>query len=94
MKKILTIFAILLSGNASAAEIYECSTKTQGMLQCIEGKQCECKNFRPSTMRDDAGGYRWDCSILRAPCIDLNKISDRENAKPYDGPDSVYIENK
>lgn len=92
MRKFLFIFAILFSSHASAAEIFACDAKTQSMVQCISGKECECKLFQTSLMKNDPGGYRWDCGILRPQCIDQNKISDRENARPYDGPDSVYIE--
>jgi len=94
MRRILFVFTILFAGNASAAEIYACDAKTQSMVQCISGKECECKLFQTSLMKNDAGGYRWDCGILKPNCIDQNKISDRENAKPYDGPSSVYIDKR
>jgi hypothetical protein len=94
MKIFLFILAIMFSSSASAAEVYECNAKTAGLIQCIALKQCECKLFPTSLMKNDPGGYRWDCGILRPQCIDQNKISDRENAEPYDGPSSVYIEQK
>ena len=97
MTKFFATMLILFAGNAFAAEVFEnnadeCTAKTRGILQCMAGKQCECTYIRPSLMKNDPGGYRWDCGILKPNCIDPNKISDRENAKPYDGPDSVFIE--
>lgn len=92
MKLFLVLIMLFVSTAAFAAEIPECTAKTQGILNCMAGKQCECKYFRPSTMRNDAGGYRWDCGIMRPNCVDPNKISDREDAKPYSGPDTVFIE--
>jgi hypothetical protein len=94
MKIFLFIFALFIATNASAAEIYECNAKTAGLIQCISLKECECKLFLTSLMNNDPGGYRWDCGILRPQCLDQNKVSDREDAKPYDGPSSVYIEQK
>jgi len=94
MKKFLYILLFFVAGTASAAEIPECNAKTVGMVQCISLKECSCKLFRTSLINNDAGGYRWDCGITRPQCIDQNKISDREDARPYSGPDSVFIQQK
>lgn len=93
MKKFLTIAMIMFANAAGAQTPLECNAQNHGILQCMAGKQCECKLFRTSLIKNEPGGYRWDCGILKARCIDPNKISDQENARPYDGPDSVFIDN-
>lgn len=65
-----------------------CTEQTAGMLKCMGGRNCECKLFHKSLMKNDPGGYRWDCGILRPNCIDRNIISDK---KPYDGPNAVGL---
>lgn len=92
MRKFLTILLFALSSAASATGQEQCTSSTAGSLQCMSGKQCECKLFPTSLMKNDPGGYRWDCGILRGSCLDLNKISDRGDAQPYNGPAAVYIE--
>jgi len=94
MKKLLFIFAFFIASSANAAEISECNAQSAGVVECISLKECECKLFQTSLMRNDPGGYRWDCGLTRPQCLDQNKISDRENAKPYDGPQSVYIDKR
>lgn len=83
------VFALLFMLTAPAfAEQPTCNMVNNGIAHCIADRMCQCKYFSPSLIKNDPGGYRWDCGIYRPACIDPNKI---EEVKPYDGPEAIGL---
>ena len=84
------IFTLLFTLTLPAiAEAPQCDMQNRGIVHCFADRLCVCDYQRSGIMTNDPGGYRWDCSINRPPCIDPNKI---EESKPYEGPEAVSID--
>jgi hypothetical protein len=87
---VIFIFAFFLSFlPALAADNPICSQSSMGTLTCMAGRQCECVFERGGAMTNKAQGYRWDCGLNRPNCPN----PDANKPTPYDGPDSVSIDN-
>lgn len=93
MKNILFALALIFSPVAALAAdaAPSCNADAVGTLQCMAGKECECKFFNKSAMAGTPERFGWDCGINRGPCIDHLKI---DSTKPYDGPQSVIIDKR
>lgn len=74
---------IMVSAFAGSAQTFQCTQDTAGQRACQAGVNCECRYFRGSAMTEQPAGYRWDCGINRARCVDQVPATSHE---PYPSP--------
>lgn len=53
---------------ATAQQPPACRAETVGTVACMAGRMCACELERAGRMTGAAGGFRWDCGILRPAC--------------------------
>ncbi len=58
----------LSAGTAVAEQPPACRAETVGTVACLAGRMCACRIERAGRMTGTAGGFRWDCGILRPAC--------------------------
>jgi hypothetical protein len=45
-----------------------CLPGREGVVQCMDGKLCECRFEQGGSMTGRPDGWRWDCGALRPEC--------------------------
>lgn len=68
----IAFFVLVLGANMpsiSNAQTFECTERVAGQRACQAGVNCECRYFRASAMTELPAGYRWDCGISKARCV-------------------------
>ncbi|TCZ66569.1 hypothetical protein [Roseicella aquatilis] len=59
---------LLLAPPALAQAPPACTPSHEGMVACFGEKLCECRWEPGGTITGRAGGFRWDCGVLRPAC--------------------------
>lgn len=88
MKNLILAALVIVSPIAALANAPSCNEQSVGTLQCMAGKECECKFFRASAMAGTPDRFGWDCGILRPTCPGAQDVNVTQTPA-YNGPSSV-----